>query len=333
MRGCIKRRCIRYLYGVLLWCLLPHSIEAGDYAESLLRVGVGARSMAMGGAYIALADDGTAAYWNPAGLAQILSPQIYATHAFLHKSLAHHSFFNVTFPLKNQFTIGLSSIYLNVDDIPGFSAATTGRSGFNQPALPGGALPSSDTEQVYMLSLAKLYKFKPDFVSYGPVPIELPIAVNIKYLHQSIGNKSSNGFGMDIGMMLRLGLKNLVGSDHAGHLAMGLTVRDVTGTYIDWKNRNNETIKPGVRMGFSYTQPLRMLNSTLVVAEQHKLYNAETFSIGGEYWYNNLIAVRIGYGERFTTGAGLILGRIMLDYAFKQQTPEGTHRVSASLNF
>lgn len=316
-----------------MWCLPPPTVEGGDYAESLLRIGVGARPIAMGGAFIALADDGTAAYWNPAGLSQVRSPQIYATHAFLFKSLANHSFINVTLPLKNRFTIGLSWIYLNVDDIPGFSTATPGRSGINQPGLPGSSLPGNDTEQVYMLSIAKLYKFKPDFISYGRVPIELPVAVNIKYLHQSIGNKTSNGFGIDVGMMLRLGLKNLVGSDHAGHLAMGLTVRDLTGTYVGWNNRSNETIKPGIRMGFSYTQPLRMWNSTLVISEQHKLYNAETFSIGGEYWYNKLIAVRIGYGERFTTGAGLIVGRIMLDYAFQKQTPEGTHRISASLDF
>lgn len=317
----------------MLWFLPVLSVQAGDYAESLLRIGVGARPAALGGAYIALSDDGAAAYWNPAGLAQVLSPQIYATHAFLFKSLAEHSYFNVTLPLKNNFTIGLSWIYLNVDDIAGFSAATPGRSGFNQPGTPGGVLPGSDTEQVYILSLARMYKFKPYPLSYGPVPIELPIAVNVKYLRQAIGTKTSNGFGLDVGMMLRANLENLAGSRHAGHLAMGLTVRDVTGTYIGWSGRNNETIKPGVRMGFSYTQPLHMLNSTLVISEQHKLYNAETFSIGGEFWYNNLIALRVGYGERLATGAGLILGPIMVDYAFKRQNPEGTHRINASLNF
>ena len=39
-----------------MWCLPPPTVEGGDYAESLLRIGVGARPIAMGGAFIALAD-------------------------------------------------------------------------------------------------------------------------------------------------------------------------------------------------------------------------------------------------------------------------------------
>jgi hypothetical protein len=36
----------------------------------------GARSMGLGGAFVALADDGTAAFTNPAGLVQLLQPEV-----------------------------------------------------------------------------------------------------------------------------------------------------------------------------------------------------------------------------------------------------------------
>ena len=42
------------------------------FAQSgIAAVGIGARGIGMGGAYSAVADDGTAAYWNPAGITQL----------------------------------------------------------------------------------------------------------------------------------------------------------------------------------------------------------------------------------------------------------------------
>ncbi|MGE5599770.1 MAG: hypothetical protein ACM3XS_10355, partial [Bacteroidota bacterium] len=38
---------------------------------SAAELGIGARAIGMGGAYVAVADDGTAAYWNPAAITQI----------------------------------------------------------------------------------------------------------------------------------------------------------------------------------------------------------------------------------------------------------------------
>ena len=49
-----------------------------DYLHgSDLGMGIGARAMSMGGAFTAIADDATAVYWNPAGLAQLADNQIF----------------------------------------------------------------------------------------------------------------------------------------------------------------------------------------------------------------------------------------------------------------
>ena len=45
--------------------------KAGSTAAQFLKIGAGARSIAMGGAYAAIADDILSIYWNPAGLARI----------------------------------------------------------------------------------------------------------------------------------------------------------------------------------------------------------------------------------------------------------------------
>ena len=41
-----------------------------------LKIGVGGRAEAMGGAFTAQADDASSLYWNPAGLAVMASPQV-----------------------------------------------------------------------------------------------------------------------------------------------------------------------------------------------------------------------------------------------------------------
>src|SRR5689334_3253054 len=61
--------------------LLPATAGATRYAGEFLRIGAGARALGMGSAFVGLADDGTAAYWNPAGLATLPDRQINAMHA------------------------------------------------------------------------------------------------------------------------------------------------------------------------------------------------------------------------------------------------------------
>ena len=49
-------------------------------------VGSGARALGMGGAFIAVADDATAASWNPGGLIQLEKPEISAVYGYVHRS-------------------------------------------------------------------------------------------------------------------------------------------------------------------------------------------------------------------------------------------------------
>ena len=53
--------------------------EGGVGAASFFRLGVDARALGMGGAYVSLADSYSAVYWNPAGLARSPSPEVGGT--------------------------------------------------------------------------------------------------------------------------------------------------------------------------------------------------------------------------------------------------------------
>ncbi len=65
--------------------------------------GAGARAMGMGGAFTAVADDATATYYNPAGLAQLQRPELTAVGYFASNSTVWDIDFN-TQPQYNQST-------------------------------------------------------------------------------------------------------------------------------------------------------------------------------------------------------------------------------------
>ena len=58
-------------------CLSCHSAWGQEERAVDNFAGVGVRAMGMGGAFAGVADDFTAIYWNPAGLAQIRQSEVY----------------------------------------------------------------------------------------------------------------------------------------------------------------------------------------------------------------------------------------------------------------
>jgi len=68
------------------------------------------------------------------------------------------------------------------------------------------------------------------------------------------------------------------------------------------------------------------------------LDNQLEFSLGGEFWYADLLALRAGYKagylNQYTAGAGFKIFHLKLDYAFVPYGELGyTHRVSMSYYF
>ena len=86
----------RFCVCVILACLaLLFYSDKGLQAATLFQqvgissspnpVGSGARAMGMGGAFIAIADDATAASWNPAGLIQLEKPELSIVGAYFNR--------------------------------------------------------------------------------------------------------------------------------------------------------------------------------------------------------------------------------------------------------
>jgi hypothetical protein len=95
----------------ILLASLPAMAQNGGTPGRFLNFGVGGRAMAMGGAYYGISDDATAAYWNPAGLAQVQRKELTTMQAtlFLQTKL---TYFSYAHPTKGGSTFALSMTQL-----------------------------------------------------------------------------------------------------------------------------------------------------------------------------------------------------------------------------
>lgn len=92
--------CLKFFFIIYFFLMLydgsitisfAQAIQRVEIPSSLNPVGSGARALGMGGAFIAVADDATAASWNPGGLIQLEMPEISVVGAFFQRT-EHNEF-------------------------------------------------------------------------------------------------------------------------------------------------------------------------------------------------------------------------------------------------
>ena len=85
-------------------------------AASFLDIGIGARSLSMGGAFVAIADDPTALYWNPAGSVNIIRPTAHFYHSpWIADVQFNHS--AVVVPLDGSSSLGFFITSVTMDEM------------------------------------------------------------------------------------------------------------------------------------------------------------------------------------------------------------------------
>src|SRR5207253_2362108 len=89
------------------------------YSNEFLNIGAGARGLAMGSSQVASVEDGTAGYWNPAGLANVKDyGNVNLMHAEYFAGIGKYDYGSIALPLSNnKRTLGITALRFAVDDI------------------------------------------------------------------------------------------------------------------------------------------------------------------------------------------------------------------------
>jgi hypothetical protein len=73
--------------------------NGSKYAGEFLAIGVGGRPLGMGSAYVALVNDVTAGYWNPALLSKLQYPQFALMHDARFGNLLNYNYGAIGIPI------------------------------------------------------------------------------------------------------------------------------------------------------------------------------------------------------------------------------------------
>ncbi len=331
---------IRHIITVSL--LLAISITAqtsiSKYAGEFLALGVGGRSLGMGGASVAAVNDVTSGYWNPAGLAHLDYPQISLMHEEHFGDLVNYNYAAIAIPYGKDMSFGISAIRLGIDGIPDTRNALIDRQTglqISDPRNVNWALDYSkitefsNTDYAFFLTFAKRHS---ENFYWG---------ANVKLIRRDIAEFGATGIGFDIGAVYML----------TDELTVGANLMDITTTLLAWDTGRNELISPTTKLGAAYT--LNFLGGVFTPAIDFDIRfenrrSSANFNLGPvsfdarfglEYNYNNLFAIRGGYNDvkQFTVGAGVKLPKLNIDYSFASFSDSAinslpdTHRISLIL--
>lgn len=321
------RHIFRVFCGVLLLFIFLHSTDTfaqttPKYSNEFLSIGVGARALGMSNAMTSVADDVTAAYWNPAALTDIEHRYQFAfQHAAYFAGVANYDYIGAAMAIDEGSHLGLAVIRLGIDDIPDTRLLfdDQGRIDYSRIQF------FSSSDVAFILSYARGVSFVggEDFSEKGG----LTFGTNFKIIRRKIGPFATAwGFGLDISAKYRI-----------NRWDFGLMIRDVSTTFNAWSidaeelrqsfSQTNNAIPSntleitlpkmifGASRTFDFTDKVGVLASADIVfsfdGRRNVVVSSRLASIdpqmGFEFDYEDKFFVRMGFGnfqrvKNFTTG-------------------------------
>jgi hypothetical protein len=297
--------------------------KTGTTAAPFLEISPGAKSTAMGGAFVSVADDISALWWNPAGMVNLPGGQAVFTHATWLADITY-SYGAATFNLgSGAGVMGVGMTFLSMGEME--------RTTESQPDGTGEYFDAGS----FALSVSYARLLTESF-SFGGT---------FKYIQESIFNMTSSAIAFDVGMLYttpfagtRLGMSM---NNYGGK--MQLTGDDTVipvDVYPDVPG-TNEATTAHLSLG-EYDLPL-----IFRVGVSNDVYNTDLYRVtlsldgvipnnnlpyanmGGEFGYRNLFFLRGGFRKMFlpnseggfTAGGGLdfkVQGfGLALDYGYE----------------
>lgn len=278
------------LCGVLALCLTVAVRAQGTSGSQFLGIGMGARSIGMGGAYVSVADDGSSLYWNAAGLSRVSGRKLTVSHVSWFEDVGYQ-FAGYAAPLGVEGAIGL--------------------------ALERGSVGSWDNTGAGSIDAGDFY----GALGYGRrIRPNLGLGASVKYLRSTLGDASAASYAFDLGVVYRVtGSLSLGGA--ARNIGPGLTFEDETdplpaalafgGSYargeylfaLDLEKQNDLSMVTRAGMEYTPLAPL-CLRGGIVLGEDSALspvmggigvnwnetwgldYSYRPGDLGGAHWFS-----------------------------------------------
>ena len=297
--------------------------KRGTTAAPFLEISQGAKAMAMGSAFVAVANDESAFYWNPAGIAKIDGVGIMFDHTNWLADVGYN-YLAASYALGSIGTVGFSLTSSSYGDMK----VTT----VDKPDGTGQIFTASDLA----FSVGYAINLTDNFT----------IGFNPKVVHQSIWDASATGFAMDLGILYRTPFDGIVLGMSVSNFGTKMQMEGQTllvtydpdltstgnnGNIPAYVGTDSWSLPLNFRVGLAYSPISTEMNKlTFDVDAIYPSDNYESVNVGAEYVFDNLIAIRGGYKslfltdseESFTLGFGLeqlTIGHVglSLDYAYQ----------------
>ncbi|MHB8079020.1 MAG: PorV/PorQ family protein [Candidatus Krumholzibacteriia bacterium] len=303
---------------VALWALaatLAAGIPAaragkpGDAGFLTLRMPVGTRESAMGGAGVAAPVGAAAVWWNPARLALVEG----GTDLLLQHQRLYGLFSKESACLAHRAAGGVIGVQFF-----GFYADEMDRYGEDAVGIPEG------TFKPYDIAVG---------VSYArQVAERVAVGATVKLLHERIDVYSDTGFALDLFIDHQAMIEGLV---------LGASVTNLGGQL----NLNAEPfdLPTAVRLGAAYDPPSPLLRGKVTLAGDIFMPNDGNAKahVGAEYRVVPELALRVGSrvnydNQGLTAGLGLRKGTVEVGYAFEESKVDGfdnLHKFSLELHY
>ena len=246
-------------------------------------IGVGARALGMGGGYTSLVEDATAIHYNPAGLAHLTEQEFAFMHSFLFEGTIY-DFASWVYPISEQHGVGGGVARIGTNDI-------IRRSDFADQGTFD-------------------YAYTQMMLSYGRrLASSMSFGLTMKIVHQNLDNRSDFGVGIDVGLSARV----------YRHLRLGVVAHDLARPELkldQLKERLPTSVSGGLALRDLALSPFAKATASL---ELTKSDDREVMvQTGAEMTLHDVLSMRVGYHrDNLTLGAGVKVGRMQFDYAFK----------------
>jgi tetratricopeptide (TPR) repeat protein len=288
-------RFILSLAVVLMGQTLPaRATSSGGQADEFLSYGVGARSLGMGGAFVAVADDSSANYWNPAGLSQITRKEVSLMQATLFADTAY-DYYSFVMPSKKGGSAW------------GLSMTTLTSSGFEKVS----ATVDPNTQQFTNVTTDGSFQVKEQDMawSYGRKVVDhVAIGTALHKITRSVDTSSDSAMAADLSTLIDL---------KEGRRRIGLTIKNV---YSKVSGDTSDNMPLEFRTGISD----QFFKKRLLLAFdlQKNVQANASYAFGGEFGFSRKFKGRFGVqgdqgeGLRETdVGFGYTIKSITLDYS------------------